>query len=118
MTSRHIGVWIDTPADAVYALAADPRHLSRWAAGLADPALTDVDVRFAPANAFGVLDHVVTMPTGEEVYNPMRVIPAGDERCEVVFTLRRRPGVTDEEFEADARAVAADLETLRGLFER
>jgi hypothetical protein len=35
----------------------------------------------------------------------------------VVFTLRRRPGVTDEEFEADAVAVAADLATLRGLLE-
>jgi hypothetical protein len=35
----------------------------------------------------------------------------------VVFTVRRRPGITDAEFEADATAVAADLETLRGLLE-
>ncbi|BBY29776.1 SRPBCC family protein [Mycolicibacterium sediminis] len=115
--SRHVGVWIAAAADAVYAFASDQRNLERWAAGLADPALADVDVRFAPVNDFGVLDHVVTMPTGEEVYNPMRVIPAGDERCEVVFTLRRRPEMSDEDFEADARAVRADLETLRGLAE-
>ena len=118
--SRHIAVWIEASSDAVYAFASDRRELSRWAAGLADPALSDADVEFAAVNAFGVLDHVVTLPSGESVYNPMRVIPAGPDepRCEVVFTLRRRPGVTDEEFEADAAAVAADLAALRDLMER
>jgi hypothetical protein len=72
----------------------------------------DADVEFAASNVFGVLDHIVRLPTGEAVYNPMRVIPAGPggSGCEVVFTLRRRPQVTNDEFEADAAAVAADLE--------
>jgi uncharacterized protein YndB with AHSA1/START domain len=117
--SRHISVWIDADADEVYAFASDPAQLPLWAAGLADPALSDAAVEFTPSNAFGVLDHVVRLPSGEAVYNPMRVIPAGpgESRCEVVFTVRRRPGVTDAEFEADAAAVAADLVTLRGLLE-
>ena len=117
--SRHIGVWIDAGPDAVYALASDPAELSRWAAGLADPALSDAVIDFAPKNDLGVLDHVVRLPSGGAVYNPMRVIPGGpgETGCEVVFTLRRRPGVTDAEFEADAAAVAADLKTLRGLLE-
>jgi hypothetical protein len=117
--SRHIGVWIDATPDAVYALASDPAELSRWAAGLADPSLSDAVVDFAPQNEFGVLDHEVRLPSGEAVYNPMRVIPGGpgETGCEVVFTLRRRPGVTVTEFEADAAAVVADLETLRGLLE-
>jgi hypothetical protein len=38
-------------------------------------------------NDFGVLDHVVALPSGESVYNPLRVIPDG-EASEVVFTLR------------------------------
>ena len=61
-----------------------------------------------------MLDHVVRMPSGEAVYNPLRVIPGGvgEARCEVVFTVRRRPGMTDAEFDADAAAVAADLATL------
>ena len=42
----------------------------------------------------------------------MRVIPAGQD-CEVVFTLRRRPGMSDAEFSDDAGAVAADLARLR-----
>lgn len=117
--SRHIGVWIAASPDAVYAFASDRAALPRWAAGLADPSLSDAVVDFVPQNEFGVLDHVVRLPSGEEVYNPMRVIPggAGETGCEVVFTLRRRPGVTDADFEADAAAVAADLETLRGLLE-
>jgi hypothetical protein len=128
-TSRHLSVWIDATPEAVYAFASNPVELPRWAAGLADPTLADptladptlgiADVEFAARNEFGVLDHVVRLPSGEAVYNPMRVIPAGPglPRCEVVFTLRRGPGVTNEEFEADAAAVAADLETLRDLIE-
>jgi hypothetical protein len=117
--SRHISLWIDAAPEAVYAFASDRAELPRWAAGLADPALADADVEFAPENPFGVLDHVVRLPSGEQVYNPMRVIPAGtgEPGCEVVFTLRRRPGVTDADFETDAAAVAADLRTLRGLIE-
>jgi Fe-S cluster assembly iron-binding protein IscA len=78
-----------------------------------------VTVEFAPANEFGVIDHAVRLPSGEAVYNPLRVVPAGpgEPHCEVVFTLRRRAGVSDEEFEADAAAVAADLEALRRLVE-
>ena len=117
--SRHVSVWIDAGPDAVYALASDPAELPRWAAGLADPSLSDAVVDFAPHNELGVLDHVVRLPSGEAVYNPMRVIPGGpgEAGCEVVFTVRRRPGVTDAEFEADAAAVAVDLATLRGLLE-
>jgi Polyketide cyclase / dehydrase and lipid transport len=132
MTSRHVSVWVEAAPDVVYAIAADPQQLPRWASGLAEGALRqtaqgwvadspmgEVVIEFAPANEFGVLDHVVRMPTGEAVYNPMRVVPAGENepRCEVVFTLRRRAGMTDEEFERDAATVAADLDRLRQLAE-
>jgi len=116
----------------VYEFAADPQTWPRWAAGLAEGGLRQsadgwvadspmglVTVEFTPANAFGVLDHVVRLPTGEAVYNPMRVIPGGvgEDRCEVLFTVRRRDGMTEEQFDADVAAVAADLETLRRLVE-
>jgi hypothetical protein len=131
--SRHVAVWVAANAPQVYAFAVDPHNLPAWAAGLAsgevrpvDEAwavsspMGDVTVEFAPRNAFGVLDHVVALPDGQEVYNPMRVIPAGGGQagCEVVFTVRRRDGMTDEEFDADIAAVAADLQTLKALLER
>jgi len=119
VSSRHVSQWIDADAAEVYAFATDPANLPRWAAGLADPNVAAVEVEFAAPNEFGVLDHVVTLPSGERFFNPMRVIPAGvgESGCEVVFTVRRASGVTDEEFDADAAAVAADLATLRRLAE-
>jgi hypothetical protein len=131
-TSRHVSVWIDAAPEAVYGFAADPHTWRRWAAGLAegglrqtaegwvaDSPMGQVTVEFAPPNEFGVLDHVVRLPSGEAVYNPLRVIPdgVGERRCEVAFSVRRRAGMTDEQFEADIAAVAADLDTLRRLLE-
>ena len=132
MQSRHVSVWIEAAPEAVYEFAADPHEWPRWAAGLAegglrqtadgwvaDSPMGQVTVEFSPPNEFGVLDHVVTLPSGEAVYNPLRVIPGGvgEGRCEVLFTVRRRAGMTDEDLDADAAAVAADLETLRRLLE-
>jgi hypothetical protein len=82
-----------------------PRDTDPWAAATR-----------APRNDFGVLDHDVTLPTGETVHNPVRVIGDGDG-CEVVFTLRQRSDMTDEDFERDADAVARDLATLKALLE-
>ncbi|MGP4110464.1 SRPBCC family protein [Streptomyces sp. 4N509B] len=127
--SRHISTHVDRPLQHVYDFAADPHNLTVWAAGLArsveegedgrwlvDSPMGRAVVVFAPRNAFGVLDHAVTLPSGETVHNPMRVLPDGDG-CEVVFTVRRRPGMSEEEFERDAAAVRADLDALRRVME-
>jgi hypothetical protein len=76
-----------------------------------------VRVDFTGPNDLGVLDHIVTLPGGEQVLNPMRVISDGTG-CEVVFTIRQRPGMSEQQFDDDCRAVAADLDTLRALMER
>ena len=127
--SQHISICIDRPVTEVYDVAADPLNLPKWAAGLAgsrverdgeqwftDSPMGRVTFTFAPHNDFGVLDHTVTLPSGERVYNPLRVISDGNG-CEVIFTLRQRPGMTDEEFEQDADAVAKDLAALKSLVE-
>src|SRR3954451_7538095 len=128
-SSRHISVGIARHASQVYEFAADPLNLPTWAAGLAgspvvregeewvtDSPMGRVTFTFTPRNGLGVLDHVVTLPSGERVYNPMRVIADGDD-CEVVFTLRRRPGMSEDDLERDADAVAKDLATLRSVIE-
>ena len=126
--TRHIGERIACPADVVYRYAADPANLPRWATGLGsaveqvdgawfvDSPMGRVRVAFAPPNEFGVLDHEVTLPTGETFTNPMRVVAYG-EGCEVVFSVRRFPGVTDDEFARDAGLVAADLARLKQIVE-
>lgn len=125
----HLTVHIDRAADDVYDYASDPSHLPAWAAGLsgsieetdgqwvADSPMGRVVVAFAPRNGFGVLDHDVTLPSGETVHNPVRVI-ADTAGCDVVFTLRRRPEMTDDDFRRDADTVTADLATLKHVLER
>ena len=127
--SRHLTTYVDRPADEVYAYAADPSHLPEWAAGLsgsieqrdgrwiAASPMGEVEVRFAPANPFGVLDHEVVLPEGTAVTNPMRVLPDG-AGSEVVFTLRRRDGMSDAELESDTAAVRTDLARLKEVMER
>ena len=132
MESRHVSIWIEAAPEVVYEFAADPHGWRQWAAGLAegglrqttdgwvaDSPMGEVTVEFSPPNEFGVLDHVVRLPSGEAVYNPLRVIPGGvgEARCEVLFSVRRRAGMIDAELDADATAVAADLNTLRRLLE-
>lgn len=126
---RHVSISIArSPAD-VYAFAGDPRRLPMWAAGLAqsevrpsgdhwevDAPFGRVKVRFARRNDFGVLDHDVELPSGVTIHNPMRVVPNG-QGSEFIFTLIRQPDMTDEQFEADAAAIWADLQRLKELLE-
>ncbi|MDQ6838345.1 MAG: SRPBCC family protein [Actinomycetota bacterium] len=126
--SRHISMEIHRTAGVVYDYVSDPRHLPEWAAGLsgsierveeqwvAQSPMGPVTVAFAATNDYGVLDHDVTLPSGETVSNRMRVIPDGDD-SEVVFTLRRGPGMTEDAFQRDADAIAADLDALKRLLE-
>ena len=125
---RHISVAIERSPVDVYAFAAEPTNLTQWAAGLSGSlALVDgewvsespmgtVKIRFVERNELGVLDHDVVLPSGESVHNAMRVIPNG-EGSEVVFTLFRRPEMSDAEFTADADAITRDLSTLKALLE-
>lgn len=126
--SKHISVSINRPADDVYEFASNPANLPQWAAGLsgsienvkgdwiAESPMGRVKVEFAEKNKFGILDHDVTLPSGEKIYNPMRVFP-NDDGSEVIFTLYQRSDLSDQMFAEDAEAVAKDLEKLKSLLE-
>lgn len=73
-------------------------------------------VRFTPPNLYGVLDHWVSLPAGQEIYIPLRVI-ANDEACEVGLTLFRLSEMDDAAFERDAETVRKDLAVLKRLLE-
>jgi hypothetical protein len=125
---RVLTIGIERDAAAVYAFASQPENLPCWAAGLGSGIQRSgeawvvttpgglVRLRFAPPNAFGVLDHVVTLPDGTELDVPVRVVPNGTG-AEVAFTLFRQPSMSDQDFERDAGLVAADLATLKRLLE-
>jgi hypothetical protein len=125
---QNISVTIVRGAPEVYEFARNGSNLPHWASGLgsavhpegdawiAEGPLGRVRVRFEPHNDLGVLDHDVTLPSGEVVRNPMRVLPNG-AGCTVIFTLMRPPGVSEEKFHDDAQWVQRDLNRLKALLE-
>ena len=127
-TSVHLSQCVRCSARQAYDFARNPANLPRWALGLGGEVrlvggqwrvttpVGEAVIEFVPVNDHLVLDHTVVLPDGTRSCNPMRVLPDGDG-CDVVFTLRRRPASTDDEFEQDAAAVAQDLLTLKRVLE-
>ena len=126
--ARHISVSINRSPAHVYDFVFNPENLPLWAAGLsgsiqkegddwiADSPMGRVKVKFAEKNTFGILDHVVTLPSGTDVFNPMRVLPNNDG-SEVVFTVYQLPEVDEQRLLEDVRMVEHDLQTLKKILE-
>lgn len=129
METKHISVSIERSASDVYTFASNPANLPQWATGLggsianidgewiADSPMGRIKIKFAERNAFGVLDHYVTLPSGGTSYNPMRVAPNGSG-SEIIFTLFRQTDMTSAKFEEDANWVRQDLEKLKAVLEK
>lgn len=128
LSSRHLSISINRNANDVYDFVSVPENFRLWASGLgkslhqidgvwiAETQQGPVRIRFSERNGFGILDHWVSPEPGLEIYIPMRVIPNGSG-SELVFTLFRLPGMSDERFEADAEWVMRDLTALKDLLE-
>ena len=130
LEARTVSVSIARPWEEVYEAIWRPEDFPRWASGLsASPLVREgerwtaagpegpVRIGFTGRNAFGVMDHRVDLGSGPEVHVPMRVVPNG-AGAEVLVTLFRRPGMSDEEFAADAEWVLRDLLALKALLTR
>ncbi|ASY56900.1 polyketide cyclase [Sinorhizobium sp. CCBAU 05631] len=128
MAARIIHVSIERDWRDVYAFMADHQKMPLWASGLSTGLARDGDewiapgplgnarVRFAPANEFGVVDHLVKLENGAKIHNALRVVPNGDG-AEVMFTLLRQFDMSDEQLAADAACVQKDLDTLKTILE-
>ncbi len=126
--AHNISISIERDSAAVYDFASRPETFPRWASGLATSIEAEgdhwvaatsegpVQVRFTPRNEYGILDHHVTMPGGVDVYVPMRVVENG-AGSEVIFTLFRTSGMSDETLARDISWVENDLQTLKTLLE-
>jgi hypothetical protein len=125
---RHVSVSIQRSPDDVYRFASKIENWFQWASGLGkearkvggewivDGPLGAVKVRLADENAFRILDHDVTVPSGVTVHNPFRVLPNG-AGSEVVFSVFRQPGTPDDKFLEDTKAVEQDLRALKQILE-
>lgn len=127
--AKHISISINKPAELVYSFVLNAENLPKWATGLsnsikkagdewiADSPMGKVKVRFAAQNDFGILDHEVTLSSGEKVLNPMRVF-LNNNGSELVFTVFRLPGMTDDQYMKDTNMVANDLAALKEILEK
>jgi len=125
----HISRPFDHDVETVSGVAGHPQDLPLWAAGLSagireedgrwftDSPMGVVEVAFTGPVASGILDHDVTLPDGTVVRNAFRVV-ANDGGSEAIFTLFRRDGMSEAEFQADADAVRGDLDRLALLLEK
>lgn len=128
-TTTNISVQITREPAVVYAFVTDLNNLPRWATTFCrsirregeqwvmETSLGMMAIRLAPENDLGVLDHYLTLPGGETLYVPMRVVANGSG-SELSFTLFRLPGVSDANYAADAALVRQDLDSLKGLLEQ
>lgn len=126
---EYISVSVNKPAYKVYEFASRPENFPIWVEfmksmtkesenlWLAETDLGNIKIQFVPKNEFGIIDHLVILPDGSTVNNPMRVIENG-QGSEFIFTLFWMPNRTKEEFEQDRQAVKNDLETLKGILEK
>jgi hypothetical protein len=124
----HISASINRSAKDVYGFISDGDNLELWATGLGitferdsehwrvHGPLGTVRVRLAGRNDLGVADQIVTLESGVTVHNPIRVIPNGTGST-VTFTLMRPAGVSDEQFNDDAKWIEKDLAALKTLLE-
>lgn len=130
LASRTLSIAIGREWRAAYQAVWRPQDFPKWARGLSvaplEPAgdgwwktrgpAGPVRIRFTAHNGFGIMDHHVEAGGGAEIYVPMRIVANG-EGAEVLFTLFRQPGMSDEIFARDAEWVARDLAALKALVE-
>ncbi len=127
LAARTYSVSIDRDWRAVYEMIWRPEFFGRWASGLSDSQprpdgdgwategpTGPVRLRFTPYNDYGIMDHWVEPSDGPAVHVPLRVVANG-RGAEVLLTLYRQPGMTDETFAADARWINRDLSRLRSV---
>ena len=112
--SKNISISVNRSPAQVYDFISNRENLPLWASGL--ESMENIKIKFAEKNIFGVVDHDVTLATGTTFHNPMRVLPNGDG-SEVVFTLFRRPEMSNDKFESDANWVLGDLKKLKSILE-
>ena len=128
MKSSTISISVERDPKTVYEFVSSLENLPRWAASTF-PSIKEINgewmidtpqgqnkVKLAERNDFGILDHYVKLPSGVEVYVPMRVVKNGDG-SEVMLTVFQTTEMTNEVFAEDLQTVKKDLNQLKTVIE-
>jgi response regulator RpfG family c-di-GMP phosphodiesterase len=116
-----------TPTKVVEFLA-NPQNLPRWAVGFAKSirrenqrwlvttGAGDMEIRIEADVLSGVVDYFMAPAPGVEMVARSRVVSNGSG-AEYLFTQFQPPGMADEAFEKNVRALQHELTVLRALLE-
>ena len=128
MKSKTLTISINCQLKKVYEFVSNLENIPKWAKTfchsikksngewIIETPQGQMEIKIAPKNDFGILDHTVIPAPGVEVFVPMRVVPNGNG-SEVIFTLFQQPGMPDENFAKDQGMVEQDLATLKCVME-
>ncbi len=121
------GVTIEAAPSAVFEFVANPENLPHWAVGFCRSIRRDTGDRWVVTTASGevpiqcelseaarTIDFRFSPAPGLEATAYSRVVPNGDG-AEYVFTQFQLSGMPNAMFEAQVRALAGELQVLRGL---
>lgn len=128
MKSNTISISIKRDHKTVYEFISNLENLPRWASSTF-PSIKEINgewlidtpqgqnkVRLSERNDFGILDHYVKLPSGVEVYIPMRVVKNNDG-SEVMVTVFQTIEMTNKVYEEDLQTVKKDLNHLKTVIE-
>ena len=121
------GVTIEAAPSSVFEFVANPENLPYWAVGfcrsirpdtgdrwLVTTASGEVPIEYELNEAARTVDFRFSPVSGLEAVAYSRVVPNG-EGTEYVFTQFQFAGMPNNVFEAQVRALADELQVLRGL---
>jgi len=130
LNARTIAISIARPADEVFDFVMEPQNFLKWAfvgqSSMRHVGANDWEVetsvgrrilRMPVPNAHGILDHY-SLRHRDDVPHliAMRVVPNGDG-TELLYTMFKRPGQSDLEWESMIEWITTDLLTLKSLLE-
>jgi hypothetical protein len=127
-STKSVSISINKSKDDAYKFASNAENFPKWIAfmksmskksenvWIAETDSGKIEIEMTPQNDFGIIDHLVKLPDGTIVSNPLRVIKNGSQ-SEVVFTLFKMPNKTDQDFENDSKLVETDLKSLKRILE-
>jgi hypothetical protein len=128
LRSKTLTISINCPPSKIYDFVSNPENLPKWGKTycrsikrsngewIIETPQGEVKIRIAGKNEFGVLDHYITPFPGAEVLVPTRVVQNGSG-SEVIFTVFRQFGMTDNSFFKDIGLVEQDLKRLKAIME-
>lgn len=123
-STEHVTISVDHRR--LFEFLADPSNLPKWAVGFcrairregdrwfAQTSQGEVAVRYVTQPDLGVIDFHISPRSETEVTAFSRVLPH-DDGAEYVFTQFQAPGMPDDVFQAQVRALKEELVVLRAI---